>query len=239
MIMRKLWLFILPFLASPITALAREDVEAALDTPGSNRSGSGPGTSTAPDAGAAPGTSATPGTDVLPGAGATLDTAPSDRGTTPSAGPVAGAAEASAGALTPPASPPDESTAWVVHLASFRELEDANVDIGRLRGKGIEARAVYVEVPERGPWYRVVAGSFASFVEARQRSLQLSRQLGLDQVHVISGGGQDVPVPIPIPKAGDAKAAAETLADAEAQARAELPGALGHINAIRRRLDQL
>ncbi|MCB1155670.1 hypothetical protein KDL45_18565, partial [bacterium] len=36
--------------------------------------------------------------------------------------------------------------------------------------------------------------------------LQLSRQLGLDQVHVISGGGQDVPVPIPIPKAGDAKA---------------------------------
>ncbi|MEZ4648951.1 MAG: SPOR domain-containing protein [Candidatus Eisenbacteria bacterium] len=117
--------------------------------------------------------------------------------------PVADGTSASAGALTPRESPPDEASGWVVHLSSFRDLKDANVDIDRLRGKGIEARAVYVEVPERGPWYRVVAGSFASFVEARQRSIQLSRQLGLEAVHVISSGGRDAPVPIPIPKTGD------------------------------------
>ena len=103
------------------------------------------------------------------------------------------------GERSPDSQDPGVDTSWVVHLSSLKGEADATAEIARLQRIGIEARAVYVEVPDRGPWYRVVVGRFTSFIEARRRALQLSEQLDLEAVHVIGRGGLDAPVPIPVP----------------------------------------
>ena len=57
---------------------------------------------------------------------------------------------------------------FVVHFSSYRNRENAVSDAARLaRELGRPAHAVVVELGDRGTWYRVVVGEFATLAEAR------------------------------------------------------------------------
>ena len=94
----------------------------------------------------------------------------------------------------PPAITPD--AAFVVHLGSFRLRREADAEVARLMGLGYDARALHVNVPGKGPWYRVVMGAFATFAEARENALVLGRTTGRDRPNVVGAGGYGAPVPI-------------------------------------------
>ncbi len=57
---------------------------------------------------------------------------------------------------------------FVVHFSSYRSHENATADASRLaRELGRPAHAVVVDLGERGTWYRVVVGEFATAADAR------------------------------------------------------------------------
>jgi hypothetical protein len=57
---------------------------------------------------------------------------------------------------------------FVVHFSSYRNRENATADAARLgRETGRPARSLLVDLGERGTWYRVVVGDFATADEAR------------------------------------------------------------------------
>jgi hypothetical protein len=56
----------------------------------------------------------------------------------------------------------------VVHFASYRSRLNATADAARLgRETGRPARALLIDLGEKGTWYRVVVGDFATADEAR------------------------------------------------------------------------
>jgi septal ring-binding cell division protein DamX len=62
---------------------------------------------------------------------------------------------------------------YTVQVGSFNNPSEANEHVSRLRGAGFEARAVAVELPKRGTWYRVQAGRFETRDEAAKAGAQL------------------------------------------------------------------
>ena len=95
---------------------------------------------------------------------------------------------------TAPAIAPGDS--YVVHLGSFRLRREADAEVARLLGLGYDARALHVNVPGKGPWYRVVIGAFATFEEARENALILATTTGRNRPNVVGAGGYGAPVPI-------------------------------------------
>jgi cell division septation protein DedD len=87
-------------------------------------------------------------------------------------------------------------SAYVIHLGSFRLRREADAEVERLRGLGVDARALHVNVPGKGPWYRVVVGGFASFAEAKARALGLRELTSRAKPNVVGAGGYGAPVPV-------------------------------------------
>lgn len=85
---------------------------------------------------------------------------------------------------------------FVVHLSSFRLEREALAEIALLREAGFEARTVRVELAERGPWYRIVTGRFATFSEAEAMAVRLCRMRGVPRTHVVGQNGRGEPIPI-------------------------------------------
>ena len=57
---------------------------------------------------------------------------------------------------------------FVVHFSSYRSRENANADAARLGAEfGHPAHALVVDLGEKGTWYRVVVGDFATADDAR------------------------------------------------------------------------
>ncbi len=75
-------------------------------------------------------------------------------------------------------SPAEGRGNYTVQVGSFSNPSEANEHVSRLRGAGFEARAVAVELPKRGTWYRVQAGRFETRDEAAKAGAQL-RSKGL------------------------------------------------------------
>jgi cell division protein FtsN len=74
---------------------------------------------------------------------------------------------------TPSASPQRASSAateftYTVHVGSFRHLEQAYQDIATLQKHGFVGRAVKTDLGDKGIWYRVYVGGFATRSEAEQ-----------------------------------------------------------------------
>lgn len=103
----------------------------------------------------------------------------------------------SGAAVLPVAEPaPAVRDTFVVHFASFRLRDDAAKEVERLVASGIDARYVYVHIPGKGPWYRVVTGVYSSFEDARAAGLAIGSAHGISLMHVIRKGGRASPVPI-------------------------------------------
>lgn len=62
---------------------------------------------------------------------------------------------------------------FTVQVGSYNDKEQAEARVASLQSAGFEARAVSVEIPKRGTWYRVQAGRFASRDEATRFGAQL------------------------------------------------------------------
>jgi len=85
---------------------------------------------------------------------------------------------------------------FAIHFSSFRLRSEADMEIDRLRRLGIEARAVVVDVPQRGAWYRVLVGEFATFARAESSAVVLSRRHRAPLTHIVGQGGHGQPVPV-------------------------------------------
>lgn len=76
-----------------------------------------------------------------------------------------------------------------IQVASFNDQAQANDRVNSLRSKGVEARAVRVEIPSKGTWYRVQIGGFKSREEASGYANQL-RSKGVLQDFIITTVGK-------------------------------------------------
>ena len=76
-----------------------------------------------------------------------------------------------------------------IQVASFNDQAQANERVNWLRSKGAEARAVKVEIPNKGTWYRVQIGGFKSREEANGYATQL-RSKGILQDFIVTTVGK-------------------------------------------------
>ena len=70
-----------------------------------------------------------------------------------------------------PAAP--AGTGWVVHLSSYRTEKTAKVEIAGLRRHGYQGGHELTDLGEKGMWYRVYAGPFATREEAEKARVAL------------------------------------------------------------------
>lgn len=88
-------------------------------------------------------------------------------------------------AQPPPVAAAGGDTDYVVHVASYHKIEQANQDIANLRKLGYEARAVRTDLGSKGIWFRVYVGSYpskAAAEQAREAILKLPGYDGFAQV---------------------------------------------------------
>jgi hypothetical protein len=85
---------------------------------------------------------------------------------------------------------------FVIHFSSFKLEAEAEAEVMTLRRRGIEARSIRVEIPERGTWYRIVTGNFATFAEAESVVLRLQAEGKIPYAHIAADGGRGQPVPV-------------------------------------------
>lgn len=76
-----------------------------------------------------------------------------------------------------------------IQVASFNDQAQANERVNWLRSKGAEARAVKVEIPGKGTWYRVQIGGFKSREEANSFANQLKSK-GVLQDFIVTTVGK-------------------------------------------------
>jgi cell division septation protein DedD len=69
---------------------------------------------------------------------------------------------------------------WTLWLFSFPQEELAVREVERLERLGLGAAYRAVELPDRGRWFRVYAGSFATRAEAREAADALKARLKHD-----------------------------------------------------------
>jgi hypothetical protein len=79
---------------------------------------------------------------------------------------------------------------YVVHFSSHKDRPSADKEAKRLSGDlGKPGRAVEVDLGEKGVWYRVVIGEFATVEEARayRADLETKKTPGLGFVYEMRG----------------------------------------------------
>jgi cell division protein FtsN len=100
--------------------------------------------------------------------------------------------------MAAPATPPDAGAGarFVIHLTSFKLAAEAEIEVTVLDQRGIEARSIQAEIPDRGTWYRIVTGNFATFAEAESVALRLQAEGKIPYAHIAADGGRGQPVPV-------------------------------------------
>jgi cell division protein FtsN len=89
----------------------------------------------------------------------------------------------------PAARPPSEAsspTPFSVHAGSYQDNRSARRVAGRIEAAGFTAFVTPVDIPDRGRWYRVFAGTFADSVGARAARETLLRRGVVDDALVQS-----------------------------------------------------
>lgn len=69
---------------------------------------------------------------------------------------------------------------WALHLYSFPDSSGADVELAELRRRGFETEIRVVEIPDKGRWWRIYVGSFASKGDARAATPLLLKKLRTD-----------------------------------------------------------
>ncbi len=69
---------------------------------------------------------------------------------------------------------------WALHLYSFPAVSGADVELAELKRRGFKTEVRVVETREKGRWWRIYVGSFASRAEAREAAPLLKKKLRTD-----------------------------------------------------------
>jgi cell division septation protein DedD len=85
---------------------------------------------------------------------------------------------------------------YVIHLSSYKLEIEAAAEAAELVRQGVAARTLRVDVPDRGTWYRIVTGDFASFAQAESAALALQARGVIPYVHIAGNGGRGTPIPV-------------------------------------------
>jgi type II secretory pathway predicted ATPase ExeA len=74
---------------------------------------------------------------------------------------------------------------YSVHISSFKKKKMAEQAVEKIRREGLEAFEIVVELPETGPWYRILVGQYESKEEAQSLANRL-RESGLFPFSVVT-----------------------------------------------------
>ncbi len=85
-----------------------------------------------------------------------------------------------------PSTAPPSPTPYSVHAGSYQDNRSARRVAGRIEAAGFTAFVTPVDIPDRGRWYRVFAGTFADSVGARTARETLLRRGVVDDALVQS-----------------------------------------------------
>ena len=81
---------------------------------------------------------------------------------------------------------PSTNSAWVVQLGSFKEQENAQNFISKIKKKGYTP---FIEVNEDSSWYKIRVGPYPSKDEADQVVLDLKKAQDITAIVLVSEGG--------------------------------------------------
>lgn len=69
-----------------------------------------------------------------------------------------------------------ENARYSLQVGSYQQMNDANTAVERWKAKGYAAFLMIADIPDRGRWYRVRVGGFASRDEAKRYQQQFESQ---------------------------------------------------------------
>ena len=79
-----------------------------------------------------------------------------------------------------------ENAKYSLQVGSYQQMTDANNAVEKLKSKGYAAFLMIADIPDRGRWYRVRVGGFASREEARKYQQQFQQQEAISAIVVMN-----------------------------------------------------
>ncbi len=79
-----------------------------------------------------------------------------------------------------------ENAKYSLQVGSYQQMADANSAVEKLKGKGYRAFLMIADIPDRGRWYRVRVGGFASREEAKKYQQQFESQETMQAIVVMN-----------------------------------------------------
>lgn len=79
-----------------------------------------------------------------------------------------------------------ENLKYALQVGSYQQMSEANSTVQKLKAKGYPAYLMIADIPDRGRWYRVRVGAFASRDEARKYKQQFDSQEAVDTIVVMN-----------------------------------------------------
>lgn len=86
---------------------------------------------------------------------------------------------------TPKTQSVSSSLMYSVHISSFKKKKMAEQAVEKIREEGLEAFEIVVQLPETGPWYRILVGQYDTKEEAQNLAVRL-RESGLFPFSVVT-----------------------------------------------------
>jgi cell division septation protein DedD len=89
--------------------------------------------------------------------------------------------EQTPGAESSGASDSEQAAAkYTLQVSAYSSMDRARARIGKLADKGLDAHVVSAEVPDKGTYYRVRIGKFATMEKAEKFQAEIERKRGVD-----------------------------------------------------------
>lgn len=79
-----------------------------------------------------------------------------------------------------------ENAKYALQVGSYQQVAEANAAVQKWKGKGYPAYLMIADIPDRGRWYRVRLGGFASRAEANKYKKQFEAQEAVETIVVMN-----------------------------------------------------
>lgn len=79
---------------------------------------------------------------------------------------------------------PANAGTFSIHFASYKTLNQAEMDAGRLRSLGYAAFVDEAQVKNSGKWYRVYAGKYETRQKAAAAGMEMKRKKEIDKIFI-------------------------------------------------------
>jgi tetratricopeptide (TPR) repeat protein len=79
---------------------------------------------------------------------------------------------------------PVSAETYAIHIASYKKLSQAEIDLNRLHSQGYAAFVSEAEVPGSGKWYRVYSGKYETRQKAAQAGAEMKSKQQIDKIFI-------------------------------------------------------